>query len=414
MWADFFRPLILFIMDFLQSFTGDGLVGAGVSLLGGLFGSSSSSPSKQYKYQKKLMNLQNVYNQQNATIAYDRSRQLTQDSALLEKLGKQQAGINTAFGQNGSVSSTSSAPQADAVSIPSGPDVSTSANVLSQGFQNVVSNLLATATTNANVRKLNAEAEGTEIDNISRNYLNMKKAGLLSAQAAKTFQDVAYQSIVNKYADSRLSAEANTANSDALISSANAAVQGAMNEVHYNQEVERLANLKKEGKLTDAQYNTEVKKLDVMRSEIFLNNAKAHDSLSHVDVNRAYAHNLDSLTDLNVIEHYIKDASKDDIIELAHRQVQEHGPQSVSEDMWNIFNNWDKATGWQRMRALAEIVPSLASDFWSGASRSAGSSFGNKVGPEQNTYNYHEYTNSKGEHAVYTRKKVKNYKPSRH
>lgn len=414
MWADFFRPLILFIMDFLQSFTGDGLVGAGVSLLGGLFGSSSSSPSKQYKYQKKLMNLQNVYNQQNATIAYDRSRQLTQDSALLEKLGKQQAGINTAFGQNGSVSSTSSAPQADAVSIPSGPDVSTSANVLSQGFQNVVSNLLATATTNANVRKLNAEAEGTEIDNISRNYLNMKKAGLLSAQAAKTFQDVAYQSIVNKYADSRLSAEANTANSDALISSANAAVQGAMNEVHYNQEVERLANLKKEGKLTDAQYNTEVKKLDVMRSEIFLNNAKAHDSLSHVDVNRAYAHNLDSLTDLNVIEHYIKDASKDDIIELAHRQVQEHGPQSVSEDMWNIFNNWDKATGWQRMRALAEIVPSLASDFWSGASHSAGSSFGNKVGPEQNTYNYHEYTNSKGEHAVYTRKKVKNYKPSRH
>lgn len=414
MWADFFRPLILFIMDFLQSFTGDGLVGAGVSLLGGLFGSSSSSPSKQYKYQKKLMNLQNVYNQQNATIAYDRSRQLTQDSALLEKLGKQQAGINTAFGQNGSVSSTSSAPQADAVSIPSGPDVSTSANVLSQGFQNVVSNLLATATTNANVRKLNAEAEGTEIDNISRNYLNMKKAGLLSAQAAKTFQDVAYQSIVNKYADSRLSAEANTANSDALISSANAAVQGAMNEVHYNQEVERLANLKKEGKLTDAQYNTEVKKLDVMRSEIFLNNAKAHDSLSHVDVNRAYAHNLDSLTDLNVIEHYIKDASKDDIIELAHRQVQEHGPQSVSEDMWNIFNNWDKATGWQRMRALAEIVPSLASDFWSGASHSAGSSFGNKVGPEQNTYNYHEYTNSKGEHAVYTRKKVKNYKLSRH
>lgn len=414
MWADFFRPLILFIMGLLQSFTGDGLVGAGVSLLGGVLGSSSSSPKKQYKYQKKLMNLQNQYNQQNATIAYDRSRQLTQDSALLEKIGKQQAGINTAFGQNGSVSSTSSAPQADAVSIPSGPDVSTSANALSQGFQNVVSNLLATATTNANVRKLNAEAEGTEIDNISRNYLNMKKAGLLSAQAAKTFQDVAYQSIVNKYADSRLSAEANKANSDAFISSANAAVQGAMNEVHYNQEVERLANLKKEGKLTDAQYNTEVKKLDVMRSEIFLNNAKAHDSLSHVDVNRAQAHNLDSLTDLNVIEHYIKDASKDDVIELAHRQVQEHGPQSVSQDMWNIFNNWDKASGWQRMRALAEIVPSLASDFWSGASHSAGSAFGNKVGPEQNTYNYHEYTNSKGEHAVYTRKKVKNYKPSRH
>lgn len=401
-------------MGLLQSFTGDGLVGAGVSLLGGVLGSSSSSPSKQYKYQKKLMNLQNAYNQQNATIAYDRTRQLTQDSALLEKLGKQQAGINTAFGQNASVSSTSSAPQADAVSIPSGPDVSTSANALSQGLQNSVSNLLATATTNANVRKLNAEAEGTEIDNISRNYLNMKKAGLLSAQAAKTFQDVAYQSIVNKYADSRLSAEANKANSDALIASADSAVRGQMNKAHYDNLIADTYARLEQGQLTEKQALTEIKKWSLMRSEEQLNMARSKDALSHVAVNRAQALNLDSLSDLNALDYYIKDASKDDVIELAHRQVQEHGPQSVSEDMWNIFNNWDKATGWQRMRALAEIAPSIATDFWSGASRSAGESFGSKVGPEQNTYNYHEYTNSKGEHAIYTRKKVKNYKPSRH
>ena len=401
-------------MGLLQSFTGDGLVGAGVSLLGGVFGSSSSSPAKQYKYQKKLMNLQNAYNQQNATIAYDRSRQLTQDSALLEKIGKQQAGINTAFGQNGSVSSTSSAPQADAVSIPSGPDVSTSANALSQGVQNAVSNILATATTNANVRKLNAEAEGTEIDNMSRNYLNMKKAGLLSAQAAKTFKDAAYQSIVNKYADSRLSAEANKANSDALIASADSAVRGQMNKAHYDNLIADTYARLEQGQLTEKQALTEIKKWSLMRSEEQLNLAKSKDALSHVSVNRAQARNLDSLSALNVIEYYIKDASKDDVIELAHRQVQEHGPQSISEDMWSIFNNWDHATGWQRFRAIAEITPSLATDFWSGASHSAGESVGSKVGPEQNTYNYHEYTNSKGEHAIYTRKKVKNYKPSRH
>lgn len=401
-------------MGLLPSFTGDGLVGAGVSLLGGVFGSSSSSPSKQYKYQKKLMNLQNAYNQQNATIAYDRSRQLTQDSALLEKLGKQQAGINTAFGQNGSVSSTSSAPQADAVSIPSGPDVSTSANALSQGVQNAVSNLLATATTNANVRKLNAEAEGTEIDNMSRNYLNMKKAGLLSAQAVKTFKDAAYQSIVNKYADSRLSAEANKANSDALIASADSAVRGQMNKAHYDNLIADTYARFEQGQLSEKQALTEIKKWSLMRSEEQLNMAQSKDTLSHVDVNRAHARNLDSLSNLNELEHYIKNASKDDVIELAHRQVQEHGPQSISEDMWSIFNNWDKASGLQRLRALSEILPSIATDFWSGASHSAGVAFGNKVGPEQNTYNYHEYTNSKGEHAVYTRKKVKNYKPFRH
>lgn len=401
-------------MGFLQSFTGDGLVGAGVSLLGGLFGSSSSSPSKQYKYQKKLMNLQNAYNQQNATIAYDRSRQLTQDSALLEKIGKQQAGINTAFGQNGSVSSTSSAPQADAVSIPSGPDVSTSVNALSQGVQNAVSNLLATATTHANVRKLNAEAEGTEIDNMSRNYLNMKKAGLLSAQAAKTFRDAAYQSIVNKYADSRLSAEADKANSEALIASADSAVRGQMNQANYDNLIADTYARLEQGQLSEKQALTEIKKWSLMRSEEQLNLAKSKDTLSHVAVNRAQARNLDSLTSLNELEHYIRDSSKKDIIDLAHRQVQEHGPQSISEDMWNIFNNWDKASDAQRTRAIFEIAPSILTDFWSGASHSAGVAFGNKVGPEQNTYNYHEYTNSKGEHAVYTRKKVKNYKPSKH
>jgi hypothetical protein len=116
---------------------------------------------------------------------------------------------------------------------------------------------------------------------------------------------------------------ADISGSNSMIASANAAVQGAMNDVHYNQEIERLENLKKQGKLTSAQYNTEVKKLDLMRSEIQLNSAKSQDTLSHVAVNRSQARNLDSLSDLNVLEHYIKDASKDDVIELAHRQVQE-------------------------------------------------------------------------------------------
>lgn len=151
-----------------------------------------------------------------------------------------------------------------------------------------------------------------------------------------------------------------------------------------------------------------------MRSEEQLNLAKSKDTLSHVDVNRAQARNLDSLSNLNELEHYIKNASKEDVIELAHRQVEEHGPQSISEDMWSIFNNWDKATGAQRLRAFFEFPLSAVTDFYSGASHSAGAAFGKKVGPEQNSYNYHEYTNSKGEHSVYTQKKVKNYKPKKH
>ena len=112
------------------------VVGAAGNVVSGLVGAISSSANRQYNYQKRLMNIQNQYNVQNATTAYNRSRQLTQDSAMLEKLGKQQAGINTAFGQNGNVANAASAPQADGVSVPTPPDVSASTSALSTGINN--------------------------------------------------------------------------------------------------------------------------------------------------------------------------------------------------------------------------------------------------------------------------------------
>lgn len=262
-------------MSFLQSFTGDGLVGAGVSLLGGVFGSSSSSPSKQYKYQKKLMNLQNAYNQQNATIAYDRSRQLTQDSALLEKIGKQQAGINTAFGQNGNVANAASAPQSDGVSVPTPPDVSASTNALFSGINNAVQNLIGVATAKANIRKITSEAEGNEIDNITRQYLNMKKAGLMTSVTRKNFEDAANRAIENKFAESRFAAEADSASSKAIIDQADSSVRAAMNKADYDLKVQELFNKVQTGVLTQRQAMTELKKLSLMDSQINVNNSQA-------------------------------------------------------------------------------------------------------------------------------------------
>lgn len=395
---------------------GASLLTGGASVVGGLLGLAGSSVD--YRNQKALMALQNQYNQQNATIAYDRQRELTRDSALLEKEGKLSAGVNTAFGQNGSVSTASSVAPAASVSVPSPTNFSES---MIGATNSIVGALTGLAQSKADVDLKNEQREQLRIDNLTRNLMNLATVNKLTSEGDLNFSKQAEQAIKNKFADRIYSANASQAESDsdkagsqAMIESANAAVQGAMNEVHYNEELERLELLKKQGKLTNAQYNTEVKKLSLMDTEMRLNRAKAADAYSHVDVNRAQAHNLDSLTDLNAVEYYIKDASKEDVIELAHRQVQEHGPQSISEDMWNIFNNWDKASGWQRMRALAEIAPSLATDFWSGASHSAGAAFGNKVGPEQYRYNYHEYTNSKGEKSVYTQKKVRNYKPHKH
>ena len=274
------------------------VVGAAGNVVGGLVGALSSSANRQYNYQKRLMNIQNQYNVQNATTAYNRSRQLTQDSALLEKLGKQQAGINTAFGQDGNVANAASAPQANGVSVPSPPDVSASTNALSSGINNAVQNLIGVATAKANIRKLTADAEGIETDNITRQYLNMKKAGLMSSETRKNFEDAANRAIENKFAESRFAAEADSANSQAIINQADSSVRAAMNKADFDLKVQDLFNKVQTGVLTQRQAMTELKKLYLMDSQINVNNSQARLN--------------SSLEEGQDIENFVNDTTKGD------------------------------------------------------------------------------------------------------
>lgn len=265
-------PLILYIMG---DNTTAALIGAGSSALGGVVGLLSNSAHRQYKYQKKLMQQQNAMNQENATIAYNRSRQLTQDSPLLEKQGKQMAGINTAFGQDGNVANAASAPQSDGVSIPTPPDVMGSLNSFQSGINNAVNQLVSAATARANVRKLNSEADGIDIDNLTRNYRNMKQAGLLTAQIDKMTKETLHQSIVNKHAESREAAAEEEDNARANIASMDASIRGAMNEIDYLNKVQDIQNKIATGELTKRQGAVELQKLSLMDSQIRVNNASA-------------------------------------------------------------------------------------------------------------------------------------------
>lgn len=254
------------------------LIGAGSSALGGVVGLLSNSAHRQYKYQKRLMSQQNAMNQENATIAYNRSRQLTLDAPLLEKQGKQLAGINTAFGQNGNVANAASAPQADGVSVPAPPDVMASQNAFTNGINNAVNQLIGISTAKANVAKLNAETEGVEIDNLTRNIKNLKEIGLKDSQIRKNFADLAYQKVVNKYADSRLSAESESANSKAIIDAADASVRGAMNKIEFDNKVQDLNNKVQTGILTQREAVTEMHRWSLMESERLKNLASANES----------------------------------------------------------------------------------------------------------------------------------------
>lgn len=252
---------------------GSSLITGGASLLGGLIGLGGAK--MDYSNQRKLMSLQNQYNQENATIAYNRQRELTRDAALLEKEGKLAAGINTAFGQNGSVQSVSSSPPSPSVSIPSPTNF---ANSMLGATNNIVSALTSIAQTKADVDLKEQQKEQIRIDNLTRNMVNMANVGSLLASGKLNFGKAAEQEIKNQFAQRLFSAQASEAESaadsaasKAIIDSANASVQGAMNEVEYNKKLEELENLKKQGKLTDQQYQTEKKKLDVMNSEIYKN-----------------------------------------------------------------------------------------------------------------------------------------------
>lgn len=282
------------------------LIGGAASVGTGLIGALTNSPRRQYKYQKKLMALQNNYNVQNASTAYERSRQLTQDAPMLEKQGKSNAGINTAFGQDGNIANASSAPQAEGVSTPTPPDVNTPFSLLQSGVNNAVNQLISAATARANVRKLNSEADGIDIDNLTRNYRNMKQAGLLTAQIDKMTKDTLHQSIVNKYAESREAAADETDNARANMFSLDASVHGAMNEIDYLNKVQDVQNKIATGELTKRQGAVELKKLALMDSEVNLNNASANQS--------------NAVAEGYKIENYVNNSTKSDKIATIRSQ----------------------------------------------------------------------------------------------
>lgn len=296
-------PLFLFIMG---EQTTAALIGGAASVGTGLIGALTNSPRRQYKYQKKLMALQNNYNVQNASTAYERSRQLTQDAPMLEKLGKQNAGLNTAFGQDGNIGNASSAPQADGISLPTPPDVNTPFSNLQTGINNAVNQLIGISTAKATIAKLNAETEGVEIDNLTRNIKNLKHIGLADSQIRKNFADLAYQKVVNKYADSRLSAEAESANSKAIIDAADASVRGAMNRIEFDNKVQDLTNKVQSGILTQRQAVTEMHRWSLMESERLNNFASANESNA-----KAEGQN---------IENYVNNKTKSDKIATIRSQ----------------------------------------------------------------------------------------------
>lgn len=152
-------------------------IGAATSAASGveslLFGQRMSRANARYqmKLQKELMATQQGYAVQNAATDYARQRELMQDTSLLTKLGRQQAGLSTAGDYN---NVSASAPQISAPSAPSAPSLTDPNQLLLSGAKQIQDSV----TSLTQQRAAAAQAEGLEMQNdITRKALNEKVLG---------------------------------------------------------------------------------------------------------------------------------------------------------------------------------------------------------------------------------------------
>lgn len=270
---------------YLMSFL-DGLApavgAAGGSLLGGLMDTSN---------QEYLMQKQDKINKENATIAYNRQRELTQDQALLHKRGMEQAGYNTAFGANGNVTSSANVDQASPVSVPSPQGYG---QQLSTAFGSFLQNSLV----NAQRRNVDADTNAKNIDNATRAIKNALEIGKqkqdigvsmlnYAKDAFKFAVDQQYYQRQQAAQTEQQEADAKRAESLKAIEEVNAMFQYSRNEAGLQKAYQEFENLKKVYDLTDAQIVTEKGKPRVQLSEINKNNASADESRSASELNKA-------------------------------------------------------------------------------------------------------------------------------
>lgn len=150
---------------------------SGVGALGGVaslaFGPAlqEQQAKRQLDMQMKLNAQQQMYARENALTAYNRQRDLTRDTSVLQKIGRQRAGLSTAGDFGGSAASVSPIAPPSSGSAPSLPDPNAS---LLAGIQAIQ----ASANSLVQNRAAQAQAEGQELQNdIMRQSLPQKVAG---------------------------------------------------------------------------------------------------------------------------------------------------------------------------------------------------------------------------------------------
>lgn len=283
----------------MDPFIGASLISGGSSLVGGLLGigGSKSSAKDSYKYQQKLMAQQQEYARENSATQYERQRELTADSWLLNKQGMRNAGLNPAF-MDGSSNATASAPETAA---PANGSVNVTTPDLSGVVQNGVQNLIAIQNAKADNRLKDSQSALNETKQMTAfsealAELRIKKANASSAEVKAE--------IDNSLKDLRKQYEAMSIKNQALILDNERAMSDVKTFYTPQELFTHLQTMKAQlqqsyyaGLITKKDYETYDKRLSAQLLESSartnLDRAKAITEGTIQDLNRSQSHKLD-------------------------------------------------------------------------------------------------------------------------
>lgn len=266
-----------------------GIAGTAVSgVLGGLIGRNAAN--QEFKHQKALMALQQKYARENAETANQYARQNAMDAAILEKAGKQQAGINTAFGQNGSVASVGQGAMAGSPTAPGPIGIGSSTAALTGAISNSIPIISQALLQNEQAKKVASERQQVDIDNITRASENVARVQKYGSETAKNNAETTLTELQTQF-------KRDTYDSDVNIANANATIQQANADTQYNIRVAQIDDLIASAYKDIASGKLSYQEIQNKKEEI-KNLRKERDKMqSEIDYNKARTENTQEQTE---------------------------------------------------------------------------------------------------------------------
>jgi hypothetical protein len=307
---------------------GSSLISSGSSLIGGVLGAltASSAAKRQYNYQRKLNEQAQQYAVENATTAYNRQRELTQDNALLQLQGNRKAGLSTAFGEGSSVGGASSVQQANGPSSGAAPNVPTLAESFNEGSQ-AMAGLLDLATKRAEIQKLNSETVGQNIQNdFDATSFLTRLSKLESENKSSKFKarvDELMSDWTEKYGEIKFASDAQISKNNALITGVQAQFEEKNQMAELDRKIEETNKMVAERykiiadtNLSQKEYEKAVQEIKNLQEQIKVYQAQIQELKTRSSVNVATAQSINNNNKVTGDPEYIRASIKEKVLSL--------------------------------------------------------------------------------------------------